>query len=571
MFALAVRFPAAALRMGCRLRVRLLNMLLRGLRTGLLNVLLRLLHARLLDVLLLDMLLFDLLAPLHLLLLLDRTLVLYLLLLDALLVLLLLASLILDIPLLLNLLVALLLHLLILHIALLLDLLVLLVALLRHLLLISQLVVLLILDLLVVLLKLLVANLLVLDAVLLVLKLLVAQLLGLLVGDDATLLSLLKAALLLTWLSLLALDEASLLLLARLKPALLLLTLLQATLLRSLLSEAGAERLRRRMVRDEALLGHGLGRPAVVFREELLAISLGRTAIGDLGLHGREALLAIGRDLVGLGTRVPAARPVEADADVGVVARHVMDINVADDVHVHAIDLAVVVKIAPTPVAAVVADAGISKAVRNAAVEADVTAPEAMMEAIAAVVVAPVGRRPQSAAVRWRDPCARDPVIARVGVRPIAGGPLVARIGEHGLVINGKRRGRLIGVHSLGVECILPGVDLVVVLGVVGIVLVVDGAGRRSLIVVVGLVLLGGLAVGLVVSLTARGSGRPFDTLAKHPRRLSLRSRVADGRGSGKLLRRVGIDRRKVSCGGIASVGDGCRVLFAAAHPRGQA
>jgi len=136
-----------------------------------------------------------------------------------------------------------------------------------------------------------------------------------------------------------------------------------------------------------------------------------------------------------------AAAAVVADAVrgpgsvVGAVVNHVVVVDVGGETDVG--DGAVIEEVVAVPIAAEVADADVAEAVVDATVEADVEAPVAVVKAVVAAVVAPVGGSPKRAVVGRRAPDSGDPVVAGVGVAPVAGGPDVVGIGSGGLVVVG--------------------------------------------------------------------------------------------------------------------------------------
>ena len=141
---------------------------------------------------------------------------------------------------------------------------------------------------------------------------------------------------------------------------------------------------------------------------------------------------------------------VEAHAVDGLAA--VGDVVVDDGVVVDVGDMAdvsngaVVVEVVAVPIATEEADADVAEAIVDTAVEADVRTPVAGMEAVAAAVVTPVGRRPESAVVGRSAPCAGDPVITAGTPGPVAGRPEIVGIGGGGLIVVGQRRGGLVGL-----------------------------------------------------------------------------------------------------------------------------
>ncbi len=174
--------------------------------------------------------------------------------------------------------------------------------------------------------------------------------------------------------------------------------------------------------------------------------------------------------------------------DGGVVHDDRAVVDVGDPRGVDVVDGAVVVEVMALPVATVVAAAGVAVAVVDATVEADVRAPEAAMQDVAAAEEAPVGGGPKSAVEGGGAPCAGNPVVADGSVSPVAGGPEIVGGGGFGLLVDGewwRRRGGFF-------DGLLAGVYLIVRRrGVVVVVLVIVGSGGLSgLSGAVGLILL---------------------------------------------------------------------------------
>ncbi len=125
----------------------------------------------------------------------------------------------------------------------------------------------------------------------------------------------------------------------------------------------------------------------------------------------------------------------DSDPIAGVIV-----VNVMYHARVYVIVRAVVEEVAGMPIAALVAEANVAKAVVDAAVEADVQAPVAGIKAIATAVEPPIARRPERAGIGWFDPRAGHPVIASRAPCPIAGSPDIAVSGRRWLLIVGQRR-----------------------------------------------------------------------------------------------------------------------------------
>jgi hypothetical protein len=121
---------------------------------------------------------------------------------------------------------------------------------------------------------------------------------------------------------------------------------------------------------------------------------------------------------------------------------------VGDIDHVNAVDGTVVVEVVTVPVAAMVTVAGITKAIVDATVKADMQAPVAAVEAPAVVIPTPVAGSPESSVVRRCTPCTWNPVVAGRRPTPVARSPEIVGRRRFGLIVFGQLRGRLVGVFS---------------------------------------------------------------------------------------------------------------------------
>jgi hypothetical protein len=136
---------------------------------------------------------------------------------------------------------------------------------------------------------------------------------------------------------------------------------------------------------------------------------------------------AEGRNFSASGTRLYASwSTVEASVivvDNRPVDHHraVVDVGNVDAADV--VDRAVIAELIVIPVAALVACSNIAKAIVDSAIEANITAPVAAIEAIASIDEAPISRRPQRALVGRLGPGSGNPVIAGRGPAPVAGRP----------------------------------------------------------------------------------------------------------------------------------------------------
>ena len=246
-----------------------------------------------------------------------------------------------------------------------------------------------------------------------------------------------------------------------------------------------------------------LGGFTVVGAVELLLVVRGSLCIltllgewGGVGLvegsHFRGAWTYVDASIASVvaHTILNAAGVVDVVVDDGVVVGIAASTNVGDG--------AVVVEVIAAPVTSEVADADVAEAVIDTTVVADVGTPVAVVEAVAAVVVAPVGRRPESAVVGGRAPGAGHPVIAAITPRPVAGGPDVVGIGVGWLIVVGEGRWGLVGV----LDGLFSG-------GFVGLVLVVVALddGRGGLALVAFTLLLRGVGGAGAEDLGAAGGG----------------------------------------------------------------
>lgn len=185
----------------------------------------------------------------------------------------------------------------------------------------------------------------------------------------------------------------------------------------------------------------------------------------------------------------------------------------------------VVEEVISTPVTAVVAIAGVSPAIVDSAIEANVAAPVSPVEAIASAIEDPIARCPESAGP-WRgDPYSRDPVVACRGIPPVAGCPHIVRLRRRRLIVFRQWWRSLICFQLLVIGFVVR-IDLTVVVG--GLLLLIVWLGllligrRRPLLLSCLLILLGPLnalvldpgggwsllRLGLLGWLLSRGIGR---------------------------------------------------------------
>ena len=196
---------------------------------------------------------------------------------------------------------------------------------------------------------------------------------------------------------------------------------------------------RKRLVDDQT------GWPGMVDAGKLGPVGAGKVLVLDLRPHGRSMLFMPGRQFRWSCPDLQAARTADethACAPLAVIV-HAALVDVVHDGDVHVVVGAVVVEMAASPITALVAEADVTKAVVDSAVEAYVRPPIATVKAVAAMPEAPVSGGPESALVRSLDPPAGHPVVACRRISPVAGGPEITVAGSWRLVVVGQGRRRL--------------------------------------------------------------------------------------------------------------------------------
>ena len=299
------------------------------------------------------------------------------------------------------------------------------------------------------------------------------------------LLSRLMLLLLLSRLMLLLLLNRLMLLLLLNRLMLLLLLLLNRLMLLLLLRGGLIARLQRRRRVDVAigrkrLVDGQTGRAAMVDAGELSPVGAGDVLILQLRPHGRSMLFMARSQFSRSGSHLqPTRSAVETHTGAAPVFAHRVVVDVVYHGDVQVVDRAVVVEMAATPVAALIADTDIAKAVVDAAIVADMRTPVATVKAIAVVVVAPVAGGPESALVGSLNPSAGHPVVARWSIAPVSGRPQIVVTGSRRLVVVGQGRRRLRSVgHWLST---VAWIVRALVIGLVGgLVVRAPRAGWRS-------------------------------------------------------------------------------------------
>ena len=158
-----------------------------------------------------------------------------------------------------------------------------------------------------------------------------------------------------------------------------------------------------------------------------------------LGRHRRSMGFAQRRQFGRPRTHLDSARSVVRNAHV-VVHDHGAVVDVVDYGDVDIVDGTVVVEVARIPVPALIADAHITEAVVDSAIETDVRTPVATEPAVTPVRPAPIARSPESALIRSLHPNAGNPIVAGCSIVPVAGRPeiIVSRCGRLLVVRQGR-------------------------------------------------------------------------------------------------------------------------------------
>src|SRR5271169_4869011 len=133
-----------------------------------------------------------------------------------------------------------------------------------------------------------------------------------------------------------------------------------------------------------------------------------------------------------------ALAAVIADTVNRCVIDHRRVVNIVNVGDVDVVHRTVVIDLAVVPASAFVAMAEISVTVSDAAIEANLRPPIALMEKESVATPAPVRRSPEIANLGNQYPCARNPVVVAVSrvIGPVARGPEVPLAGAKRLRIN---------------------------------------------------------------------------------------------------------------------------------------
>src|SRR5208282_4819180 len=163
-----------------------------------------------------------------------------------------------------------------------------------------------------------------------------------------------------------------------------------------------------------------------------------------LGLHRRcRRVVLVHRSLFHSGRSSGNSTLAAVIADM--VHRGFVDYSLAVDIgdarDIHVIHGAVVEEASVVPISAPIADTTVAEAVVDATVEADALAPIAFIPGEGVAAPTPITRGPEQASGGRLDPCTRNPEVAFLTVRPVAGRPQITGRGDHGLSVY-RQRGR---------------------------------------------------------------------------------------------------------------------------------
>src|ERR1700739_3866574 len=196
--------------------------------------------------------------------------------------------------------------------------------------------------------------------------------------------------------------------------------------------------------------------PSVILGRLLSTIRSVALRVLYLRAHARRRWLAVcGRfswprpNLNAARSAVEAGAGIDSGPIAGVIAVHVVY-----DARIQVVVGAVVEEVAGIPIAALGSEAHGAKPVVEPAVEADVHAPVAGIDGIAAAVEPPIAGGPERTHIGRLNPRAGHPVITGWAPAPIAGSPDVAGGRRRQVVVVGQRRRSLgccfCGLFSIG-------------------------------------------------------------------------------------------------------------------------
>jgi hypothetical protein len=126
--------------------------------------------------------------------------------------------------------------------------------------------------------------------------------------------------------------------------------------------------------------------------------------------------------------------------------RRIVDIDDVDAAEIRR--RAIVEERAPVPIAALIAQPGVTGTVVDATVVAHLRTPVAVGPVVEPILEGPIPGRPQHAIDRWVDPGAGHPVIIHAIPGPVPRGPQISWLGQGGLVIDRNLRRCDVHLHT---------------------------------------------------------------------------------------------------------------------------
>ena len=172
------------------------------------------------------------------------------------------------------------------------------------------------------------------------------------------------------------------------------------------------------------------------------AVTVRRSLVLPLHGSGFHAVVVFCREFTrGWASAESARTAIVANTIHRVVVHHGTVVNVGDIRHIDAGYGPVIEELSAPPFAPLKAPSVVTKAIIDAAVEANVRAPVTRMPEERASTPAPIAWRPEHARLRRHHPRARNPVVSVVGiVSPVTRRPHEARAWTHRLLIHRQRR-----------------------------------------------------------------------------------------------------------------------------------
>jgi hypothetical protein len=127
---------------------------------------------------------------------------------------------------------------------------------------------------------------------------------------------------------------------------------------------------------------------------------------------------------------------VIADVVVRCIVDYSLVVNIVHACDVDVIHRAVIVERSVIPISALVANAAIAVAIIDATVKPYMFTPVTAMPGVPVIFPTPITRSPEVADFGSHHPGSRNPVVAFVSIRPVAGRPYITVAGSHRLHVH---------------------------------------------------------------------------------------------------------------------------------------